>query len=104
MTFTINVVEIDPRFSTVHRDEPGTFYVAKIGKQVGDGPLMRLDLKTACFDPDDTQERRFALDTLYETLKHSLREAQFPEHSLIYDPVKTKDGRTLYANPRYPDL
>jgi hypothetical protein len=80
----------------------GTYYLAAIAKSEGD-KVTFLNLETHRFDSGDKQERRRALDSLYDCLEFALRGEQFPEHTLIYDEVKTASGKTLYANGRYPD-
>jgi hypothetical protein len=80
----------------------GTYYLAAITKSEGD-KVAFLNLETQRFDTGDKQARRHALDTLYKSLEFDLRREQFPEHTRIYDEVKTASGKTLYANGRYPD-
>lgn len=80
----------------------GTYYLAAIKKTEGD-KVSFLNLESHRFDSDEKQERRIALTSLYNCLGITLRREQFPEHTLIFDEVKTESGKTLYANGRYPD-
>ena len=79
-----------------------TYYLAAITKTEGD-KVSFLNLESHRFDSKEKQERRIALDSLYDCLEFAMRGEQFPEHTLIYDEVKTASGKTLYANGRYPD-
>lgn len=84
------VIRLMPCFRATMRDCYGKQSICSI-----QSPVWEIDEHL-------TENRRRALDRLYENISYVIRRRQFPNDTLVYDTEITVNGVKL-LNPRYPN-